>query len=73
MHQVPGMKPSRVSPILIRKSTLHPRSASTPKGGRITARITLQISVQVMAMFTVWISLFMENYILLGQNDYLGA
>jgi len=48
---IPGMNPNIVSAILMRRSTPQPFSANTPKGGRIMAKMILQISEQVNGMF----------------------
>lgn len=50
---IPGINPSNVNPILIKRSTPHPRSAKTPKGGKIKAKMNLQMSVQVKAIFEI--------------------
>jgi hypothetical protein len=52
---IPGINPKQVRPMLIRRSTPHPFSASTPRGGRMTARMNLQMSVHVKAMLTTTI------------------
>jgi len=49
---IPGIKPRSVSPILINKSTPHPFSKNTPRGGRRNAKINLQISLHVNAMIS---------------------
>lgn len=54
---LPGMYPRIVKRILIHKSAPIPRSISTPIGGRMIAKITLQISGQVKG-----ISLFCSVY-----------
>ncbi len=44
---IPGINPSNVRPMLMRRSQSHPFSANTPNGGNMIARIILQISLQV--------------------------
>jgi len=58
---IPGMNPRQVSAMLIRRSTPHPRSAKTPKGGRIIAKINLQMSMQVKAILIVKLDDLSEN------------
>jgi len=47
---IPGMNPSIVSAILMSRSTPQPFSAKTPKGGKMMAKMILQISVHVNGM-----------------------
>lgn len=49
---LPGMYPNKVKPQFINKSTPQPFSARTPRGGKIIARINLQISEHVRAILT---------------------
>lgn len=49
---MPGMKPRMVRAMLISRSTPHPFSASTPNGGRMTAKMILQMSLQVKGIFS---------------------
>ncbi len=42
---MPGMYPSIVRTMLMRKSALQPRSRKTPRGGRKMARMILQMSL----------------------------
>ena len=45
------MKPRIVRAMLMRRSALHPRSKNTPIGGKMMAKMILQISVQVNGIF----------------------
>lgn len=47
---MPGMNPKMVNAMLINKSTPQPFSANTPSGGKMTAKMILQISEQVNGM-----------------------
>lgn len=48
----PGNQPRMVKQMLMRKSAPHPRSRKTPRGGRIMAKIILQMSLwSKLAMF----------------------
>ena len=47
MLLLPGMYPKIVNRMLIHKSTPRPLSNNTPSGGKIIAKMTLQISDQV--------------------------
>jgi len=47
---IPGMKQRRVSPMLINKSTPHPFSSKTPRGGKMKANNSLQMSLHVKAI-----------------------
>jgi len=47
---IPGMYPRIVNRMLIKRSAPHPRSRKTPRGGRMTARMILQISLAVKGM-----------------------
>ena len=51
---LPGMYPSRVRPMLMSKSTPSPRSNKTPRGGKMMARMILQMSLAVKAILK-WI------------------
>jgi hypothetical protein len=42
---IPGRYPRMVKRMLIRRSEPHPRSRKTPSGGRMTAKMILQISL----------------------------
>jgi hypothetical protein len=52
---IPGRYPRMVKRMLIRRSELHPRSRKTPSGGRMTAKMILQISLAVKGMLTVFV------------------
>ena len=52
---MPGIKPRNVRAMLIKRSTPQPFSASTPSGGRITAKMILQMSEQVKGIVYVWV------------------
>lgn len=61
-NKVPGIYPSSVNKMQIMSSCPQPFSARTPSGGSTTARIILQISVHVNAMFVgvielLWVKL----------------
>jgi len=49
-NNLPGMYPNIVKRILMHKSAPKPRSKNTPIGGKMMAKITLQISDQVNAI-----------------------
>jgi len=44
---MPGIYPSMVNRMLMRKSALQPRSRNTPRGGRKMARMILRMSLPV--------------------------
>jgi hypothetical protein len=50
----PGIHPRMVNKMLIRKSAPQPRSRKTPRGGRIMAKIILQMSL--LTMLVHWTS-----------------
>jgi len=50
---IPGMYPRIVNRMLIKRSAPHPLSRNTPRGGRTTARMILQISLAVKGMVSV--------------------
>ena len=43
---IPGIQPRIVKQMLIKKSAPHPRSRKTPRGGKIKAKMILQISLE---------------------------
>jgi len=45
---IPGMKPKIVNRMLIKRSAPHPRSRKTPRGGRMMAKMILQISLEIV-------------------------
>ena len=46
----PGSQPRMVRQMLIRKSAPHPRSRNTPSGGRMMAKMILQMSLEGLAV-----------------------
>lgn len=49
---IPGIQPRIVKQMLMRKSAPHPRSRKTPRGGRIKAKMSLQISLEAMCQYS---------------------
>lgn len=47
----PGIHPRMVNRMLIRKSAPHPRSRKTPRGGRIMAKMILQMSLLAVLVY----------------------
>ena len=48
---IPGIYPSIVNPILIKRSQPHPLSNRTPSGGKNIAQANLHISLHVNGIF----------------------
>ncbi|CAG8699186.1 751_t:CDS:1, partial [Gigaspora rosea] len=68
------MYPSNVNRILITKSSPHPRSSTTPSGGKMMAKITLKISENVIAICVggdvVVLQLLFQLLLFLDSNYY---
>ena len=50
---IPGIQPRMVKQMLIRKSAPHPRSRKTPRGGRMMAKMILQMSEAVKGILAI--------------------